>query len=525
MSAPAGTGLGAPASSASDRGWRVAGAAMAVYLAAVLFGFRATAAAMVEIWERSGTFTHAFLVPPIVVWLVWRARGRLAVLTPRPAAGVVPVLALVAAAWWAGALLDANVVMQGALVALLVAGVPAVLGWRVTRVLLFPLGFSFFALPVGDFLTPILMQYTADFTVATLRLSGIPVYREALHFVIPSGRWSVVEACSGVRYLMASLMVGSLFAYLNFRTLRRRLMFCGLALLVPIVANWVRAYLIVLVGHLSDNRIATGVDHLIYGWLFFGIVITALFFIGARWSEPAAADDAAAPAPAAAAAPAPGRTLAIAACALVAAVWPLLLQPAAGPVRPAPEIAWPATPGAGWHVVAAGAGPEWRPAFVDATVERAQAYADVAGARVALHLAYYRGDGAKALSSVNQVARADDDAWIPLHRGRSADGTQPHWQSTELLAPRAGLLSSERPRLLVWHGYRLGGRWVAGELPARLLQGWLRAQREPDDVAAVFFATAVDPDDETAAPRRLQAFIAAAEAPLARNLDAAARAR
>ena len=55
------------------------------------------------------------------------------------------------------------------------------------------------------------------------------MYREGLQFVIPSGNWSVVEACSGVRYLIASVMVGTLFAYLNYSTMRRRLIFvaCG----------------------------------------------------------------------------------------------------------------------------------------------------------------------------------------------------------------------------------------------------------------------------------------------------------
>ena len=65
-----------------------------------------------------------------------------------------------------------------------------------------------FAVPVGEFLLPVFMEWTADFTVLALRLSGIPVYREGLQFVIPSGNWSVVEACSGIRYLIASLMVG-----------------------------------------------------------------------------------------------------------------------------------------------------------------------------------------------------------------------------------------------------------------------------------------------------------------------------
>ncbi|TNY03004.1 archaeosortase/exosortase family protein, partial [Escherichia coli] len=70
------------------------------------------------------------------------------------------------------------------------------------RRIAFPLGFLFFAVPFGDFLTPWLMERTADFTVVALRASGIPVFREGLEFIIPSGSWSVVQACSGIRYLM-----------------------------------------------------------------------------------------------------------------------------------------------------------------------------------------------------------------------------------------------------------------------------------------------------------------------------------
>lgn len=49
-------------------------------MAAVLLLFRDTAVAMVTIWNRSETFAHAFLVPPIVLWLVWRRRETLATL-------------------------------------------------------------------------------------------------------------------------------------------------------------------------------------------------------------------------------------------------------------------------------------------------------------------------------------------------------------------------------------------------------------------------------------------------------------
>ena len=266
--------------------WRQACTALVLVIAWTLFLYRDSAIAMVTIWSRSETFTHGFLVPPIALWLVWRQRQAIAELPPRQTLGTFVFAAGAALAWLLGDLVAVNAVTQLMLVALLVLAVPAVVGLAVTRLMIFPLGFLFFCVPIGEFLMPQLMEWTANFTVLALRLTGIPVYREGLQFVIPSGNWSVVEACSGVRYLIASLTVGTLFAYLNYHSTKRRVIFVIVSLLVPVVANWLRAYMIVMLGHLSGNKLAAGVDHLIYGWLFFGVVIMLMFIIGARWAEP-----------------------------------------------------------------------------------------------------------------------------------------------------------------------------------------------------------------------------------------------
>jgi len=280
---------------AAPVGRRRAGAALLLVLVAVLIAYRDTAASMVSIWSRSETFAHAFLVPPIALWLIWRQRHTLATMEPRACAWMLLPIAGLALCWLLGELASVNSLTQFAMTGMLVLAVPAVIGLRMTNVILFPLGFLFFAVPIGEFLLPQLMDWTADFTVLALRGSGIPVFREGNRIAIPSGSWMIVEACSGVRYLIASLMVGTLFAYLQYRSARRRWAFVGIAILVPIVANWVRAYLIVMMGHLSGNRLAAGVDHLIYGWLFFGVVIGLMFVLGMWWHEPAQAVDAADP--------------------------------------------------------------------------------------------------------------------------------------------------------------------------------------------------------------------------------------
>ena len=278
--------MGTPLSWSLPQAWQRALPTFVFLLLWILFLYRETAVAMVTIWSRSDTFTHGFLVPPIVLWLVWRQRGVLAVQVPRANPGAWVLAAGVAFLWLLGDLVAVNAVTQLTLVALLVLTVPAMLGWSVARLIAFPLGFLFFAVPIGEFLLPPLMEWTARVTVFALRVSGIPVYREGLDFVVPSGRWSVVEACSGVRYLIASLTVGALFAYMNYRSTQRRIIFVLVALVVPVIANWLRAYMIVMLGHLSDNKLAAGVDHLLYGWVFFGIVILLMFMIGARWAEP-----------------------------------------------------------------------------------------------------------------------------------------------------------------------------------------------------------------------------------------------
>jgi len=276
---------GSPAALRAQALWMLAPVAVAFIVIIALYG--RTAIEMASTWMRSTTYSHGMVVPLIAAWLAWRRRDVLRALPVAPSWPWIVPFAGAGAAWLLGDLAQANAVTQLALVTMLVTSVPLVAGTRIARALTFPLGYLYFAVPIGDFLLPQLMQWTADFTVWALQVSGVPVYREGLQFVIPSGRWSVVEACSGVRYLIASLTVGTLYAYLSYRSPWRRLAFVGVAIVVPIVANWLRAYGIVMLGHLSSNRIAVGVDHLIYGWLFFGVVVLAMFAIGARWREDA----------------------------------------------------------------------------------------------------------------------------------------------------------------------------------------------------------------------------------------------
>jgi exosortase A len=316
-------GAGAASDPHATRALR-AFAAITLCTGFVLAIFGATFLSMVDIWRRSDTFAHGFLVVPAFLYLTWQKKALLAGAPIRP---FWPGLIAIAGAgflWLLAELAGALAPAQFAVIALVPAAVLTGFGVQWLRILAFPLAFLFFAVPFGEIFVPTLIDWTADFTVAALRMTGMPVYREGAQFVLPSGNWSVVDGCSGIRYLIASFVTGSLYAWLMYRSARRRFVFVAASIGVPLVANWLRAYLIVMIGHMSNNQLATGVDHLIYGWVFFGVVILVLFAIGARWREEPADEDIAHTTTIAGdrLVIGPGTGAALIAVALAATVWP-----------------------------------------------------------------------------------------------------------------------------------------------------------------------------------------------------------
>lgn len=462
--------------------------------------FHGTATEMVGIWRRSETFTHAFLVPPIVVWLIWRQRFLLATLPDRPRPLLLVLVAGACFLWLLGQLATVGAAAQFALVSMIVLTVVAVHGWTVTRALAFPLAFLFFCVPLGEFLVPSLMEGTADFTVLALRATGIPVYREGLQFVIPSGTWSVVEACSGVRYLIASFMVGTLFAYLNFHSLSRRLAFVAVSLLVPVLANWMRAYMIVMIGHLSGNELATGVDHLVYGWVFFGIVIGLMFMIGARFADASEPPQAADLGPVVAGPLQPLLRVAGALIALFVATIGVLRwldhDPRGAPV--APDLQWAAQ--SEWKTTEGPPLP-WKPGFSNPTFGLTQAYRR--GDRTAwVWIGYFRQQGTdrKMVSSVNGLVPVEQTEWVQSSRGvaqvESASGT--FAVRTGELRQGAALESVSSPRIRVWMVYRVGQRWTNSDAVAKVLQAMQQLSGQGDDGAVVLMATPAHPQADEA---------------------------
>ena len=262
-----------------------AGPALVAGLAVLGLLFHEEAMAAVKVWNDSTAYSHCWFVLPIALYLAWERRHNLAGLRVEP----LPWLGLLAipgvAVWMAAermGIMEGRQLVAMSFVQLLFL---TVLGWRVFWAMSAPLLYLYFLVPFGAFLTPYLQYFTLQFSLAGLTVLGVPFYADAFLIETPSGRYFVAEACAGLRFLIAAIAFGVLYACLIYRSYHKRALFMVASIVIPIVANGFRALGIVMLGEALGSAEAAAADHILYGWIFFSIVILLLILAGMPFRE------------------------------------------------------------------------------------------------------------------------------------------------------------------------------------------------------------------------------------------------
>lgn len=264
--------------------------ALALLSAVILAIFWREAADVAGIWWNSSTFTHCLLIIPMIAWLVSQRATLLRPLTP---VFWWPALIWMAGAglvWLVGEAAGVGLFRQLGLSLMLQGAVAVTLGEKLVRALLFPLGYALLLVPFGEELVPLLQTLTAHISMILLHLSGIPAEMEGVFITTPAGFFEVAEACSGVNFLIAMLAYAIFAAHLCFRSWVRRIVFVSAALATTILANALRAYGTMVAAEIWGIEAAGGIDHIFYGWFFFGAVILIVMLVARRWFDRPAND-------------------------------------------------------------------------------------------------------------------------------------------------------------------------------------------------------------------------------------------
>lgn len=270
--------------------WREPLVGLALASALLMLVARAEWAEMLHQWWVIDTYSHILVVPLIIGWLVAIKRAELVKGTPQ---AWLPGLAMVGAAlliWLLGRVSGINLLAHAGAVGALQAAVIALLGPRASLLLALPIAMGVFLVPFGDEIIPPLQMITAKIAIALTHWSGVEAEIEGINIFTPAGLFIVAEACSGVRFLIAMIALAVLVCFTALASWRRRAAFMAAAVIVPIIANGVRAWGTIYLAQIYGAEWAAGFDHIVYGWIFFALVLAAVLGATWRWFERAPED-------------------------------------------------------------------------------------------------------------------------------------------------------------------------------------------------------------------------------------------
>jgi exosortase A len=447
-------------------GWHLALAAFTVAALVLVGVYWQTAASLVHVWANDGTYQYAFLIFPLAAWTAFGLRHRLMARAPSPSIWGLAAVALLVCLWYIGHALAINLPQHFAFVALFPALVLACWGWRALWVLQFPLAYLVvFAVPWGDAMVGPLQDLTAHFAVHALNLTGVPVLLNGREIMTPSATWMVEQACSGVKFFIACTALGCLFAYLMYTRAWKRIVFVVIAAVAPIIANGLRVYFTILIGENFGLEYASGTDHMVFGWQFFGTVLVVLLLIGWFFRDPLIVER---PPPINDEKPAPRRVT----------IWPVVLALlVAGPavaaglsVVPAPRSVHLSAPEmAGWAGPQAAAS-HWKPSFKGAAGETHVAYqAASGGERVELFHAVYTGRPRRG----HDLITYGNNVYDPAHSSILASASRPVQLDNGMhVTARELRLAGSGGSRLVWYWYCVDGHCTASPIVTKLWQAW-----------------------------------------------------
>jgi len=443
------------------------------------FAFQTGIKTAYEVWVVSEIFNHCLLVLPVAAYLLFEKRQQL-IAQPIKSAPLVLLLFLpllfVQLFAEIGSL---KILMHLASFIALPILIWAFLGHKATRTIVFPLFFILFAIPIGDQIIPALQELTTDIAVPMLKLTGVPVFRNGLYLDIPEGRFLVAEACSGISFLITSTVFGFLYSYLFFHTLKRRIFFVTFSVLLPIAANAARVYGIILTAHLTDMEHAVGADHIIYGGVFYAIILFLLVVIGEFFREhkdPATSDDQ----------PfqdTPRNDLLTNNNLLVFGLVPVFIalqsywllssnQIAATSIR----LAYGASSNS--VLQSFDSNPQWTPIYDDKLLKK-YGQGEIAGFEFDFFSAFYDGVNGKLISSVHRLY--DQQKWSLVSRQNFTQQGK-RYQVSYIISP-----DGNKRSLVRW--YKINHRHFANDAKAKLHQTWLKTTKKSTYGAVFMIST------------------------------------
>lgn len=244
-------------------------------------------------WFGSEDYSHGLFVPLISGFLIWQSRHQVSHLPQNQSWWGLAVIGLGLLLYVVGELSTLFLVLHVSLWIVLVGLAITLVGLRGTKVIAFPLGYLLTAIPLPTFfyanLSSQLQLWSSSLGVGCLQLVGVMAFREGNVIDLGPVQLQVVEACSGIRYLLPLTSLALLCAYLLKDAMWKRVVLVLSSIPISIIINGFRIGVIGVLVELYGKGAAEGFYHLFEGWVIFmvsfGLLILEMAWLGRFGTE------------------------------------------------------------------------------------------------------------------------------------------------------------------------------------------------------------------------------------------------
>ena len=468
----------------SRPGWSLVITLMAFVLLLIMALYQQTVFYLASKWNdiSIGEYAHGYLVLAISIYLILYNRKRLAKHAPCPSYTVLPLVFLAVLLWLTAVLVDVQMLQTVGLLGIIFTVIWVLSGHRAMKILAFPVLFIGFAIPIWFPLSPLLQAVTADVVFWVIRLIDVPAFRQENMIQLPAGAFSIEEACSGLRYLLAALTLGALYAYLNYASLLGRVAIVLVAAGTALLANILRVFIIIYLGYTTEMQHPWVDDHLMLGWYLFGGLVAVLLFIDARFYRHASAIESTVTESAAAGSVVEkmaaeessdsniscqkGRLhyfVITGLCVFVLSTGPIFVYQQNNQQPASNSDINVVLPGGieGWSSPIASAN-DWMPQYHGAISTKSDYL--VHGNKVSLFIAYYpfQKQGAEVINDLNRIS--NKKVW----RTKYSHARLKHLPGHDVM--EQVIENSQNNKRLVWYWYNVGGQLTVNKYEAKMLQ-------------------------------------------------------
>jgi exosortase D (VPLPA-CTERM-specific) len=244
-------------------------------LATVLLGYMYadSLAFLFRHWMGSEDYSHGMFVPLISLFLIWQARHRIAVAGIENSWWGLAVISAGLFLYWIGEFATLYVLQHVSLWMVIVGLVIALIGVRGASAIAFPLSYLLTSIPLPVFLyaslSSQLQLWSSALGVGFLQLVGVTAFRDGNVIDLGPVQLQVIEACSGIRYLLPLTSLALLCAYLFKDRMWMRVVLVLSSIPISVLVNGFRIGMIGVLVEWYGQGAAEGFYHLFEGWVLF----------------------------------------------------------------------------------------------------------------------------------------------------------------------------------------------------------------------------------------------------------------